>query len=47
MKYLAGNRIVGESTDTKPTNLPEGSLFSEIDGDRDEYIFVDGNWEKY
>lgn len=44
---VAGNRFIGESTDTKPVNVPDGSLFDELDGDRDQYIFADGEWKKY
>ena len=31
IKYLAGNRITGLSGDTKPTNVPTDSEFTETD----------------
>ena len=40
IKYLSGNRIQGLSTDTKPTNIVEGSRFLETDT-RNEYQFDD------
>lgn len=36
--YLAGNRISGLSTDTKPTNVPANSIFIETDTQA-QYIF--------
>lgn len=47
LTYWAGNRITGLSTDTKPTNVPDGTLFNEIDGSRDRFIFVGGTWHKF
>lgn len=41
-KY-AGDRITGLSTDTKPTNVMDGALFTETDTQK-MYILVSGTW---
>jgi len=43
LKYLAGNKITGLASDTKPTTVPEGSFFTETDTKK-EFILISGTW---
>jgi len=43
IKYLAGNRLTGLSTDTKPTTVATNSVFTETDTKKD-YIFNGSAW---
>jgi hypothetical protein len=43
IKYYAGDKLVGLSTDTKPTNIPDGATFYESDT-LSIFIKVDGVW---
>jgi len=43
----AGNRFTGLVVDTKPDNLPDGALFTELDGDKITYIREGGQWVEY
>ena len=36
-------KYVGKSTETKPTNVPEGSEFFEVDTKK-AFMFYDGDW---
>lgn len=38
-------RFHGMSSDVKPENPPEGSTFHVVDTG-EEYVFVDGTWER-
>lgn len=44
LKRYAGDKIVGLSTDTKPTNLPDGATFYETDT-LEFYVLTSGSWE--
>jgi hypothetical protein len=43
LKYLAGNRLSGLSTDTKPTTVVTNSKFTETDTNK-EYLFNGTIW---
>lgn len=43
--HYAGNRITGLTADTKPTNVREGALFFELDGDKRVFEYLNGAWE--
>ena len=43
-KY-AGDRYVGLSSDTKPTNVSDGAIFTEIDT-LEIFLLVSGSWER-
>jgi hypothetical protein len=43
----AGNRFTGLAADTKPDNIPDGALFTELDGDKITYIREGGQWVEY
>ena len=43
IEYLSGNRISGLSTDTKPTNAPEGAIFYETNT-KTTYDMVSSTW---
>tara|TARA_B110001454_G_C12721602_1_gene434937 strand:+ start:303 stop:3323 length:3021 start_codon:yes stop_codon:yes gene_type:complete len=43
LKYLAGNKITGLASDTKPTTVPENSTFQETDTKK-EFILISGVW---
>ena len=45
LTHYAGDRITGLTADTKPTNVLEGALFFELDGDKRVFEFIDGAWE--
>ena len=45
IKRYAGDKLVGLSSDTKPTNLPDGATFYETDT-LNQYIRSAGNWTK-
>jgi hypothetical protein len=45
LKYFAGNRITGLSSDVKPTNVVTNSKFLETDT-RNEYIFNGSSWTR-
>jgi len=44
LKRYAGDKIVGLSTDTKPTNVPDGATFYETDT-LEFYVLTSGSWE--
>jgi hypothetical protein len=41
--YFAGNKLQGVAADTKPTTLPDGSMFFETDTDSN-YVSTSGIW---
>ena len=43
LKYYAGDKITGTSTDTKPTTIGDGATFFETDTKK-VYIKVSGSW---
>jgi hypothetical protein len=45
IKRYAGDKLVGLSSDTKPTNLPDGATFYETDT-LNQYIRSAGSWNK-
>jgi hypothetical protein len=45
IKRYAGDKLVGLSSDTKPTNIPDGANFYETNT-LDEYILTGGAWVK-
>jgi hypothetical protein len=44
LKRYVGDKIVGLSTDTKPTNVPDGATFYETDT-LEFYVLTSGSWE--
>ena len=43
----AGNRFTGLEVDVKPTNVPDGAKWTDLDGLKRTYIFISGVWEEY
>ena len=43
IKYLAGNRIQGNSTDSKPINI-QGSIFEELDTHKSYFTHIWASW---
>ena len=45
LTYVAGWKIIGLSTDTKPTNVPAGFVFYETDTGK-RYIWNGTTWQE-
>lgn len=43
LRYAWIVRLIGLSTDDKPTEVPNGSVFLEVNTDT-KFIFYDGTW---
>lgn len=46
LAYKSGGLITGLSSDTKPTNVPDGSTFIETDTKK-WYIKTSGSWSEF